>query len=339
MARNRTALVLGATGGIGGEVARRLLARGWTVRALHRDAAGRAARGGGLTWVQGDALDAAQVRAAARGASLLVHAVNPPGYRNWGALVLPMLESTLAAARETGARVLLPGTVYNYGPEAFAHLDEQAPQRPRTRKGALRVELERRLEAAAVRGEARVLVVRAGDYFGPRAGNSWFSQGLVRPGRPVTSVTLPGAPGVGHAWAYLPDVAETMVRLLEREEALAPFDTFHLEGHWDADGTGMLEAIRRVVGRPALRARRLPWGLLRLASPLVPLFRELSELRPLWQTPVRLVNGKLLGVLGEEPRTPLDVAVRETLVGLGCLAAAPGTGGAAPTPAPAERMA
>ena len=38
--KNRTALVLGATGGIGGEVATRLLEAGWWVRGLNRDPAG-----------------------------------------------------------------------------------------------------------------------------------------------------------------------------------------------------------------------------------------------------------------------------------------------------------
>ena len=33
---NRTALIIGATGGIGSETARALVASGWTVRALHR---------------------------------------------------------------------------------------------------------------------------------------------------------------------------------------------------------------------------------------------------------------------------------------------------------------
>ena len=33
----RTALVIGATGGIGGEVAHALIARGWSVRGLNRD--------------------------------------------------------------------------------------------------------------------------------------------------------------------------------------------------------------------------------------------------------------------------------------------------------------
>uniref|UniRef100_UPI0013DAC73E SDR family NAD(P)-dependent oxidoreductase n=1 Tax=Stenotrophomonas maltophilia TaxID=40324 RepID=UPI0013DAC73E len=43
MAHEKTALVLGATGGIGGEVARLLVARGWQVRALNRNPAQLAA--------------------------------------------------------------------------------------------------------------------------------------------------------------------------------------------------------------------------------------------------------------------------------------------------------
>ena len=43
--------------------------------------------------------------------------------------------------------------------------------------------------------------------FGPRTGNSRFAQGLIKPGQPVRSIIYPGRPDVGHAWAYLPDVA------------------------------------------------------------------------------------------------------------------------------------
>jgi hypothetical protein len=43
-------------------------------------------------------------------------------------------------------------------------------------------------------------------------------------------------------------------------------------------------------------------------------------MRYLWETPVHMSNARLLAVLGTEPHTPLDEAVRTTLVGLGCLA-------------------
>jgi nucleoside-diphosphate-sugar epimerase len=165
-------------------------------------------------------------------------------------------------------------------------------------------------------------VVRAGDFFGPRAGNNWFSQGLVRPGRAVTRIQNPGARGVGHTWAYLPDVARTMVELLARRDALDPFASFHMEGHWDADGRQIAEAIARVVRSRTGRSPRiaaLPWWLLTLAAPFQATLREMREMRYLWKVPLRLDNARLRAVLGHEPHTPLDEAIATTLVGLGCL--------------------
>ncbi len=318
MEQVKTALVLGATGGVGGEVARLLVARGWRVRALHRAPQAAARRGDGMQWLPGDAMVREDVVAAAEGVQLIVHAVNPPGYRNWGQLVLPMIDNSIAAARASGARILLPGTVYNYGPDAFPIIDEESPQRPVTRKGAIRVELEARLQAAAADG-VRTLIVRAGDFFGPKAGNNWFAQGLVKPGKPLTAISYPGNTGIGHQWAYLPDVAETMVRLIEKEDQLDTFARFQMEGHWDADGTQMVAAIARAAGKPELKASAFPWWLLALASPFVAVFRELCEMRYLWLQPVHMTNKRLVQVLGAEPRTPLDVAVKRTLAGLGNL--------------------
>jgi nucleoside-diphosphate-sugar epimerase len=318
----RGALVLGATGGIGGEVARLLLASGWRVHALNRKADDLAAanRTSGVVWVQGDAMSAADVVAAASGQSVIVHAVNPPGYRNWGKLVLPMLDNTIAAARANDARIVLPGTVYNFGPDALPNPHEDSPQNPVTVKGRIRAEMERRLRTAAAAG-AKVLIVRAGDYFGPSAANNWFSQALVKPGKPVTKISYPGVHGVGHQWAYLPDVATTMVRLLEKSDELDAYAVFHMTGHWDADGTEMIDAIRRTAGNANIKVAAMPWGVMRLLSPVVPLFRELAEMRYLWRIPVRMNNKGLESVLGAEPHTPLEAAVRSTLIGLGCLAA------------------
>jgi nucleoside-diphosphate-sugar epimerase len=320
MTQSKTALILGATGGIGHEVAVALNRHGWQIKALHRDPSKAAARGNafGITWVKGDAMNAADVTKAAQGVSVIVHAVNPPGYRNWAQWVLPMIDSSISAARACGARIVLPGTIYNYGPDAFPTLSEDAPQNPLTRKGKIRVELEHRLQAAAATG-VRSLIVRAGDFFGPSAGNNWFSQGLVRPGKPVTSILYPGRPGTGHAWAYLPDLAETVAQLVDRESTLGTLERFHFAGQWDADGTRMTAAIKTVVGRRNIPVRRFPWPLLNLLSPFKTLFREMREMRYLWQQPLQLNNDRLLRVLKTEPHTPLDQAVRATLAGLGCL--------------------
>jgi len=210
---DRSALVLGATGGIGGDVARRLKTRGWTVRALYRDPS-RVGGPDGLIWVRGDAL--------------------------------------VASACRNNARVLLPGTIYNYGPFAFPHLNEGSVQQPVSRKGRIRVEMEARLRRVATQG-AMALIVRAGDDFGPGAGNNWFSHAFVTPGRPVTAITFPGRPGVGHQWAYLPDVAETMVRLVEHPD-LDAFATFHMPLAEAVRATLMGLGCLRRNGKPAQNA-------------------------------------------------------------------------------------
>ena len=119
----RTALVIGAAGGVGGESASALIRHGWRVRALTRRPQPATP---GIEWVAGDAMNAADVLAAAAGAAVIVHAANPPGYRDWDTLVLPMLDNTIAAAGAVGARIVLPGTVYNYGPDVFPAFDEAA---------------------------------------------------------------------------------------------------------------------------------------------------------------------------------------------------------------------
>ncbi|QDX21962.1 NAD-dependent epimerase/dehydratase family protein [Pandoraea pnomenusa] len=320
------ALVLGATGGIGGEVTRQLLAAGWQVRALRRGGAPRTqVASSSVQWLDGDAMHPADVLAAARNCDVIVHAVNPPGYRNWDTQVLPMLDNTIVAATRHRTTIVLPGTVYNYGPQTFPVLREDAPQRALTRKGRIRAAMESRLRDAARHG-VQTIVVRAGDFFGAQTRNSWFGQGLVRPGRITRTVRVPNSPGVGHQWSYLPDVARTMLALIERRATLGEFSNFHMAGHWDADGTQMAGAIVRVMAQCGVKAtvRRFPWWLVGLASPFVTTLREMREMRYLWRQPVRMDNTRLVAVLGEEPHTPLDVAVQSTLEGLGCLPGHPG---------------
>ncbi|MEG4683905.1 NAD(P)H-binding protein [Enterobacter cloacae] len=313
-------LILGATGGIGGEIARKLIRDEWDVRALRRSAPQHDEYNTCITWVSGDAQNAEQVEAAASECSVIVHAVNPPGYRNWEQLVMPMLHNTINAAERNGALIVLPGTIYNYGPDAFPLLREGSPQNPITRKGAIRVQMEQALAAYAQRG-GKVLILRAGDFFGAHAGNNWFSQGLVKPGHPPLIVKNPGKAGAGHQWAYLPDVAETLAALLARRDELEPFASFHMRGHWDADGTAMTAAIKHVAARAGVKAKvkPFPWWLISAMSPFNATLHEMREMRYLWDQTIEMDNSKLVAFLGHEPQTPLIEAVHSTLAGLCCI--------------------
>jgi nucleoside-diphosphate-sugar epimerase len=172
--------------------------------------------------------------------------------------------------------------------------------------------MELKLQKASLYG-VRSIVVRAGDFFGPGAGNSWLTRGMVKARGRVRAVYNPGPPDVGHAWAYLPDLAETVVRLVETERPMSAYEVFHFRGHWFERGGQMAEAVCRALGISHERIKPFPWWLIKLASPVVNAFREMLEMRYLWQIPLQLDNSKLRFVVGAEAHTPLMEALTATL--------------------------
>ncbi|WP_229169185.1 NAD-dependent epimerase/dehydratase family protein [Bradyrhizobium altum] len=316
----KTALMIGATGGVGREVARALVRRGWHLRCLSRtpNPVSASLPGNGVAWINGDAMKADDVVNAARDVALIVHAANPPRYKNWRGLAMPMLRNSIEAARASSARLIFPGNLYNFGADAGPLLSETTLQQPNTRKGRVRSEMEDMLRAAAATG-TRSLVVRAGDVFGGHGPSSNFSNVLIKPRQSLRAILYPGPPATGHAWAYLPDYAEAIARLAEIEADLPSFDVFHFGGHWIEPGIELAQSIRRAAGRLDLPIRRFPWLAVRLLAPFVPLLREVEEVRYLWDVPLRLDNSKLIALIGDEPHTPLDQAVRASLLELGCL--------------------
>ena len=139
---------------------------------------------------------------------------------------------------------------------------------------------------------------------------------MVKAGKPISAVTYPGPLAVAHGWAYLPDMAETVVQLLERGD-LADFETFHLQGH-TLTGAEMVAALEAAAGRK-LAVHALPWFAIRAMAPFNETFREMLEMRYLWEKPVLMDNAKLVARLGAEPHTPIVEALTAALAGMNAL--------------------
>jgi nucleoside-diphosphate-sugar epimerase len=306
-------LILGVTGAVGHAIGLALHQRGIPVHALVRNVAAARAKAPYVTrWFVGDAMDRASIAAAAADASVIVHGVNPPGYVKWRELAVPMLANTLSVAVANRATVVFPCNVYVYGMGSPAVVTEATPFAPTTEKGRIRVEMEGMVEAATAQG-ARAILVRAGDFFGPGYINSWFRQAVAKGGRQLTRVQTLTPEGVGHSWAYLPDLGETFARLIEQRAMLAAFERVNFGGHYDEAGRAFAHALRRVVGKPDLPIKPFAWWQVALASPFVPFLREAYGMRWLWRHPLKLDNARLVRLIGPEPHTPLDTAIAATL--------------------------
>ena len=133
------ALVTGATGMVGSYIVERLLADGWTVRALVRDPAraGWLARRG-VALHPGDTLDSATFLHAATGSDVIFHAaaaITPRG--GWSAYRgnIEGTRNAIEAARGAGARLMHVSSVAVYGPGARfrddgGRTDEETPLAP-----------------------------------------------------------------------------------------------------------------------------------------------------------------------------------------------------------------
>ena len=305
-------LILGAQGRFGAAAAQSFAQDGWQVVAQVRRSL--AATPAGVSVANIDLADTAALAAAAAGASVVVHAVNPP-YTDWNEQLLPLARLGMDLAQHLGATFMLPGNVYNFGQRMPALLNENTPQQASTGKGRLRVALEQEMRARASQG-LRCVVIRAGDFYGAGLG-SWFDL-VIAKSLARGKLVYPGPLDRLHAWAYLPDLAQAFVQVACRRETLAPFTNLHFAGH-TVSGAQFLDAVERAAAalgvKPAKGFRRagLPWGLIRVGGLLVPTWRELATMAYLWDVPHGLDGSALQSLVGKLPATPLDDAIQQAL--------------------------
>jgi nucleoside-diphosphate-sugar epimerase len=301
-------LVLGAAGRLGFSAAEAFRNAGWSVKGLVRPRrAGFVPRG--VEPVEVVARDDAI--AAARGCDVVLNALNP-AITEWRKNALSLAHSAIACAEDTGATLIFPGNVWNFGEGMPPVIDEATPMRPTTRKGQMRVEIEQRIAEACDRG-MRAIILRAGDFFGAGRG-SWLDL-VIAKDIARQRLTYPGPLDVTHAWAYLPDLADTMVELARRRAEFKSFESFGFAGH-AITGSELIATIEAVT-RSTFNVRPMGWWMIKSFGQLLAMGRELSELEYLWRVPHRISGEKLKAAIGDVPHTPLQAAVAASLRELG----------------------
>ncbi len=275
-----TVLILGANGKFGKACATAFAEKGWTVRRFDR-------KTGDMTQ-------------AAMGADVIVNGLNPPNYHNWAQNLPRITAAVIAAAKASGATVILPGNVYPFG-TAPGVWDETTPHHPNSRKGALRAELEATYRQAATEG-VQTINLRAGDIIDPKAQDTVFSMVMFKDlakGK-MTTLSQADAP---HAWCFAPDFGRAAVALAEKRDRLAAYEDIPFPGQ-TLTPSQMRKIVEDLTGR-SLRVTRFPWWAMTLAAPFWELARELKEMRYLWDTPHSLSGDKFFRLLPDfRPTSP-----------------------------------
>jgi nucleoside-diphosphate-sugar epimerase len=292
---NQTVLILGANGKFGRVVAAVFAGAGWQVVAQARSAI----KLDGIQYrpIICDVLDTDTIIAATPKADVIVNALNPD-YTRWDVLLPPITDAFIKIAQATGGIMMIPGNVYNFGKDLPPMLSEDTPFVANTPKAMQRIAMEKAITSAH---GVRSVVIRAGDFVGETGG--WLDMAILKDVSKGV-VTHMGDNTLTHAWAYLPDLAQVFVRVAEQRHALPAHENLHFAGH--SFSTKELQETLESVMQRTLKARQMPWALLKLAGLFSPMMKALIQMRYLWQRPHQLVSTKLPALIGEVPVTPLS---------------------------------
>lgn len=280
----RTALILGASGKIGSHAATAFTAAGWTVRLFNRKTD--------------------DMTQAAMGADVIVNGLNPAGYKDWETLVPAYTAQVIAAAKASGASVIIPGNIYNFGDQPGT-FDENTPQLATTRKGRVRIAMERSYRAAGV----RTIILRAGNFIDPHGNGDFMSMIALRAIR-SGKLTAIGTPDAVQAYAYVPDWARAAVALASLDD-LPSFVDVPFPGH-AMTTLQMKAAFERLLGKP-LKLAQFPWWLMTFAAPVWTLAYEMKEMRYLYSMPHQISGTRFHALLPDFKATPLKEVLRNSL--------------------------
>ncbi|MHB1103032.1 MAG: NAD-dependent epimerase/dehydratase family protein [Devosia sp.] len=305
MARGKVT-VLGINGHIGHHVAKAFIEAGWEVTGF-----GRANRHpvSGVTFVKGDADSVADIRAATGDSEVVVNALNLP-YHQWDKGRMETQTARVVEAMGTsGKTMLFPGNIYNYS-HTNRLVTPELPQEPPTPRGEIRKRVEAQLRHAAEHEHIQVIILRAGDFFGPESSGGWFDQVILREAA-KGKAAIPGKKGVGHSWAYLPDLGKAFEKLAWHRKELGAFETFHFAGTYVTPE--QLSAAIVAAATVPLKVSSFPWVILSLLGFTNPILREIAKMGYLWQKPMELKDARLDAILGPDFGTPFAEAVAATV--------------------------
>lgn len=275
-----TVLILGGSGKIGTHAAEAFWNASWTVRHY--------TRGTDMT-------------AAAMDADVIVNGLNPPKYNNWARNIPAITTQVIEAARASGATVIVPGNVYNFGDQAGVW-SEATPQRPVTEKGQIRVDMEAAYRAAGV----QTIILRAGHFIDPnRDADAYSMLTVAKAGKGIIQAL--GGADVVQEHTYLPDWARAAVRIAEMRDELATFEDVPFPSH-PFTLNDLRDVLSEQLGRP-MKISQFPWPLMAIVAPFSEMIREFRKMRYLSETSHQLGAEKFKRLVPDFKWTDLETVL------------------------------
>ncbi len=301
--------VIFGTGPLGKAVMKELLSSGKKVKMVNRS--GKADVPNNVVVAKGDATDTESVRQICKDAYAIYNCAKPP-YNEWPEKFPQLLEGLILGAQSSGAILVHADNLYMYGPTDKV-LTEELPYKAVGKKGIVRADMSRRLLELHKKGNIRMTIARASDFYGPNVVESSMGMGIFRSAMEGKPASVLGNIDQPHTYTYIDDFAKALVILAESEKSLG--EAWHVP-------SAKTITTRQLISMIFQETKQSP--KFRVASKRMVSFfglfsssmRELKEMVYLYDSPFVVDHSKFAKTFGDHS-TPHIEAVKQTLKSLG----------------------
>ncbi|TDQ18508.1 nucleoside-diphosphate-sugar epimerase [Algoriphagus boseongensis] len=209
--------ILGANGNIGIAISHELHLAGIQVRQVSRNP--KKIHESDEVFV-GDLLDSVSIREAVKG-SEVVYLCAGITYsakiweRDWPII----MKNTLEACIAENCKLVFFDNMYALDPDEIGHLTEKTPMNPKSRKGKVRKQILEMLWQKVNSGDLTAMVVRAADFYGPDAKNSFLQELVINRVKAGKSPQWTYSGDKKHSFTFIPDAGKATVQLALHQSA------------------------------------------------------------------------------------------------------------------------
>jgi nucleoside-diphosphate-sugar epimerase len=302
-------VVIGAGGALGAAIVQNLAQQNKDVRAVVRDVdRARKVLPSSAEIVVADASKPESINSVLQDGSIIYHCTNVP-YDKWTEVMPLVTDNILAGAIEKQANVVFPGNVYVYGRFQRIPASEDHPQAATSKKGKLRISLEKKLMDEHRNGKVKVVIPRFPDYYGPNVTNNLM--------KPIFTAAVSGekARWIGsldtrHDFVFIEDAAAACVILGETASSYG--EVWHVPGAGAITGREFIDMAFKAAGKEP-NTGLLGGRVIRVAGWLNPEVRELTELMYEFEEPLVLDGSKFSTRFPTFKYTPHEEGIKRAI--------------------------
>ena len=301
-------VIFGVRGAIGMTIARQLDEAGIRVRAVLDDDGRELALPAHAEVVRANPIHHRKAIAAAAGAAVVYLCVDTR-LRHWYELWLSITENVIAAAHAAEARLVVPGTVYVYGPLQQQPAAEDHPLAASGEKGRLRAAAQEALQRAHDAGQVSVVIPRFPEIYGPLVLNRFYGQIFLHALRNEATDWLGRLDNLRDL-LYAEDAARACILLGQRPAAFG--QVWHVPGPRPLTSDEFIRLVYAAAGhRPKVHhLSTLAMDLEGMFNPEMHAFREFHYL---FEGSQLLDGSKFAAAFPDFVYTPHEEAVKSTL--------------------------